>query len=179
MRVRRIRTPSKSLFIWLFKSALKLLKNAQPVRLNSFVNISPRTEWHAASDSSEHLHQSKIQNHCQTRFTELIVPLCKSRVNPAFSFQDFIGTDNITDARRKHALTFGTPVDCVWAIHAEKDHQISLSFPEGGWKLKHPNDCHLNYIQARRALEFILESVQVNLKWRFWCLYEGFFEQCQ
>lgn len=61
--------------------------------------------------------------------------------------QDFIGTDNITDARRKHALTFGTPVDCVWAIHAEKDHQISLSFPEGGWKLKHPNDCHLNYIQ--------------------------------
>ena len=75
-----------------------------------------------------------------------------------FLHKDFIGTDNITDARRKHAVTFGTPVDCVWAIHAAKDHQISLSFPEGGWKLKHPNDCHLNYIQVRLELHLTAES---------------------
>ena len=74
------------------------------------------------------------------------------------SLKDFIGTDNITDARRKHAVTFGTPVDCVWAIHAAKGHQISLSFPEGGWKLKHPNDCHLNYIQVRLELHRTAES---------------------
>jgi hypothetical protein len=67
----------------------------------------------------------------------------------AGGFQDFIGTANISADRFNHSLTYDVPIDCVWTIRAQKNFKIYLQFPE--YELVHPNDCHLNYIQVRRA----------------------------
>ena len=41
-------------------------------------------------------------------------------------FQDFIGSDNISEYRREHALTYDAPIDCVWTIRAE---EVNKQFP--------------------------------------------------
>jgi hypothetical protein len=61
--------------------------------------------------------------------------------------QDFLGTDNITLARKEHSEDYGTPIDCVWEVKAPENYKIYIQFEK--YKLTHPNDCHLNYIQVK------------------------------
>ncbi len=60
--------------------------------------------------------------------------------------QEFIGSDNITEDRKQHSLTYDTPIDCLWTITAEEDFKVYIQFGDN-YELEHPNDCHLNYIQ--------------------------------
>ena len=64
----------------------------------------------------------------------------------AGDFQDFVGSANISDDRRSHSLTYDVPIDCVWTLRVEEAFKMYIQFNQ--YELKHPNDCHLNYIQV-------------------------------
>ena len=65
--------------------------------------------------------------------------------------QGYIGTTNITEDRLTQSLSkdSNTPIDCIWTISVKEDYQIFIKFAEP--QLAFPNDCHLNYLQVRKA----------------------------
>lgn len=64
----------------------------------------------------------------------------------AGDFQDFIGSDNISHSRIEHSIVYDAPIDCVWTIQVDEGYKLYLQFTK--YELKHPNDCHLNYLQV-------------------------------
>jgi hypothetical protein len=64
----------------------------------------------------------------------------------AGGFEDFIGSMNITDDRKKHSREYDVPIDCVWTLRVEDSFRLYIQFTK--FELTHPNDCHLNYIQV-------------------------------
>ena len=79
-------------------------------------------------------------------------------------YQGLISSTNITEERRNHSLEYHTPIDCVWTITAEKHNTLYLQFAE--YSLKHPNDCHLNYIQVSCTQQSLnnVEKYMLKLK---------------
>lgn len=73
------------------------------------------------------------------------IPLIEKCQFEVTGSMEYIGSENISSEHVDYARTYGEPLDCTWAIRADKDKNISIVFSK--YELEEPNDCNYNYIQ--------------------------------